>query len=147
MSDVMQDFSLDEKLASDCFCIAESKISVLLLLNNANYPWFILVPKSSVTEIHDLPATMRSKIRQQVDLLAEFVEAQFKPDKLNIATIGNIVSQLHIHIVGRNITDIEWPGVVWGGASKSYRQEKIAEIFRLAKENLSAYFLVNEYKK
>ncbi|MCU7810364.1 MAG: HIT family protein [Candidatus Thiodiazotropha sp. (ex Notomyrtea botanica)] len=129
-------FVLNERLSQDCHILAELSFSRLLLMNNALIPWFILVPRVEVTEIHELLPPQQQKLMEEINLLSRFVQQTFSPDKLNVAAIGNIVRQMHVHIVGRREDDICWPGVVWGINQKSpYNQIQLNEIL-LA---LSAY--------
>ena len=94
--------------------LAQSDTSLLLLMNNALVPWFILVPKTEKTELHTLDGTTQAGLLQEVNLLADKVKTVFAVDKLNIAAIGNVVQQLHVHVIGRRHTDYCWPNVVWG---------------------------------
>jgi len=90
-------------------------LSELLLMRDANYPWFILVPaRDSVREIHELSAADRQQLLAESCLLAEALVRAFRPDKLNIAAIGNVVPQLHLHHVVRYRGDACWPAPVWG---------------------------------
>lgn len=108
-------FELDPKLASDCFALGDLSLSRLLLMNNALLPWFILVPRVTEKEIYQLQADQQQLLLQEINTLSSFAQINFNADKLNVAAIGNIVSQLHIHVVARKTTDCCWPGVVWGG--------------------------------
>ena len=143
----MESFSLDPQLAKDCIVLAESDTSLLLLMNNALVPWFILVPRTSETELHALDAATQAALLKEINLLADQVKTVFAVDKLNIAAIGNAVQQLHVHVIGRRHTDYCWPNVVWGRSEReSYTQAAIAELvqnllpylsgtFRLTQEN------------
>ena len=127
----MDAFSLDPQLANDCFVLAESDTSLVLLMNNALVPWFILVPKTHETELHALPADMQSTLLQEINLLAETVKRVFAVDKLNIAAIGNVVRQLHVHVIGRRHTDYCWPNVVWGRPEReAYTEAAMAEVMQ-----------------
>ena len=108
------DFQLDSRLDNDCFTLGQLKTSQLLLLDNSLVPWFILVPKTNVTEIYELPQNQQLELLEEINIISNHLKKNFRVDKLNIAAIGNIVNQMHIHIVGRNIDDFCWPGVVWG---------------------------------
>ena len=112
------DFKLDARLENDCFNLGQLNSSRLLLLNNALVPWFILVPETTVTEIYDLPQHQQIALLGEINLLSSHVKQNFAVDKLNVAAIGNIVSQMHIHVVGRSVGDFCWPGVVWGAEGK-----------------------------
>lgn len=137
----MDTFKLDPRLANDCLVLGELHTSLLLMMNNALVPWFILVPRTSETEITDLPPADQALILEEINLMSGFVKDNFPVSKMNIAAIGNIVSQLHIHVVGREVTDFCWPNVVWGTKEKeSYRKEKIAEIRTALIEQLGNHF-------
>ena len=95
-------FQLDPKLQADTFLIKDLKMSRLLLMNDANYPWLILVPrKANLVEITDLAMDEQIAVLQEINLVAEILKKSFKADKLNIANLGNVVSQLHIHVIAR----------------------------------------------
>ena len=119
-------FRLDERLAQDCFELGRLGLSRVLLMNNAGVPWFILVPETACTELHQLPESERQRLHAEIQALSEFVNSHYSPDKLNVAAIGNIVRQLHVHVVGRHEDDYCWPGVVWGTtAPKTYPQAQV----------------------
>jgi diadenosine tetraphosphate (Ap4A) HIT family hydrolase len=102
----------------------------LLLMRDANYPWCILVPdRDGVTEIHQLSETDQQQLMRESSQLSMAMEAAFKPDKLNIAALGNVVPQLHVHHVARFETDPAWPAPVWGRvAAKPYTDSGLAEV-------------------
>lgn len=114
----MKKFKLDPRLKNDCFILSESEQFLVLLMNNSLVPWFILVPKTDKTELYELDQAMHTQVFNTIRQISEFITDEFKPDKLNVAAIGNIVSQMHIHIVGRYKSDVYWPGVVWGATEK-----------------------------
>lgn len=115
----MTDFELDPRLASDCIILGETGLSLLLLMNNSLVPWFILVPKRHETEIYRLEKADQLALLEEINLLSGFLLEVMEVEKLNVAAIGNIVRQLHVHLVGRSSTDFRWPGVVWGAPEKS----------------------------
>lgn len=125
------EFILDPRLAADCHHLASLPLSELLLMNNALLPWFILVPRVQQTELHELPSAQQQALLQEINLLSRFLQQGFTPDKLNTAAIGNIVRQLHIHLVARRRDDICWPGVVWGVSQREpYTQTALDGIVR-----------------
>lgn len=125
----MPEFSLDPALKNDCHLLGYLDSSVLLLMRNALFPWFVLVPRTSEIEFYRLAPELQIKVVDQINLVSRFIEQNFQIDKLNIASIGNIVSQLHVHVVGRSRNDICWPGVVWGvKESRPYEPEQVAQI-------------------
>jgi len=124
-------FELNPRLAAGGFDFGTHGKCRVLLKDNAVFPWFILVPEvdESITELHQLDATDYASVMFTIRQISEFVENQFEPDKLNVAAIGNIVSQLHIHIVARTENDPAWPGVVWGCDAKTpYEKDEALKI-------------------
>lgn len=121
--------TLHAQLQADCHVLGMTGDCILLLHKNALIPWFILVPDTTEKELFKLGAEQQNRIQASINSLAHFVEQQFKTDKLNIATIGNIVPQLHIHIIGRFTDDFCWPAPVWGQAgSADYTEGKLQNI-------------------
>ncbi|MDQ7059499.1 MAG: HIT domain-containing protein [Ghiorsea sp.] len=106
---------LHPKLAQDCFILGQFDLCLLLLINDSQYPWFILVPqRENISEIHHLPPHEQQQLMIESCLLATAIEQAFQADKMNIAALGNIVPQLHIHHIARYKSDIAWPNPVWG---------------------------------
>mgnify|MGYP001163374509 CR=1 FL=1 len=111
----MTEFALHPRLQQDCWHVGDFALSRLLLMNDSQYPWFILVPRRpAITEIFQLEASERRQLLDESCLLAETLQTLYRPDKLNIAAIGNLVPQLHLHHVVRYQTDRAWPAPVWG---------------------------------
>jgi len=133
-------FQLNKRLAAGGFDFGSLGKCRVLLKDNAVFPWFILVPEvdESITELHQLEAADFASIMFTVRQMSEFTETQFKPDKINVAAIGNIVKQLHIHIVARNESDPAWPGVVWScDEKKNYSKEKALAIHEAYQREMS----------
>ena len=108
-------FQLDPRLAADTFLVGETPLSQVLLMNDARYPWLILVPRrSDVTEPFQLSEADQAQLWQESMWLGEAMKAHFAADKLNIAALGNQVAQLHVHHIARFHADDAWPGPVWG---------------------------------
>lgn len=108
-------FELHTRLEQDCFHVGDFEVSRLLLMNDSRYPWFVLVPmRVGVTEIFQLSEGDQQQLIRESSRLAERLMASFQPDKLNIAAIGNLVPQLHVHHVVRYTSDSAWPAPVWG---------------------------------
>jgi len=106
---------LHAQLEKDCFVVGRFPLCLLLLLNDSNYPWFILVPqRENITEIHQLSKQDQQQFMCESSALAECIEQAFNADKINIAALGNMVPQLHIHHIVRYKTDAVWPAPVWG---------------------------------
>ena len=111
-------FKLDPRLAADTFLVEETPLSQVLLMNDARYPWLIVVPRrSDVTEPFELSEADQVQLWQESMRLGEAMKAHFAADKLNIAALGNQVAQLHVHHIARFHTDEAWPGPVWGVGS------------------------------
>lgn len=120
--DVKQQFELDPQLASDTVVLGKFPLSLVLLSRDANYPWCILVPRrKGLREVHHLSADDRIQLSNESCHLAEVMADLFVPDKMNIAALGNMVPQLHIHHVARFNSDAAWPKPIWGVVeAKSY---------------------------
>jgi diadenosine tetraphosphate (Ap4A) HIT family hydrolase len=110
-------FILDKKLQQDSFFIADLELCKVLLMNDANYPWLILVPRqNNLKEIIDLSFDDQIILLKEINFVAEIFKKEFEFDKLNIANLGNVVSQLHIHVIARKKNDATFPRPVWGNA-------------------------------
>jgi diadenosine tetraphosphate (Ap4A) HIT family hydrolase len=108
-------FELHPRLKEDCIVIGRFDLCQLLMMNDRQYPWFILVPeKAGVKEIYQLSKPERHTLTEESSFLAENLAALYQADKMNIAAIGNLVPQLHIHHVVRYRTDKAWPAPIWG---------------------------------
>lgn len=123
-------FELDPVLAGDCWRIGTYPLSLVLLMDQAALPWFILVPRRvGVTEIHQLREIEQMQLMRESCSLSKALMAAFEPDKLNIAAIGNRVPQLHIHHVVRYHNDPVWPDPVWGSLpAKPYTESELRRI-------------------
>ena len=128
-------FVLNSKLAADTFLVCDLKISRLLLMNDANYLWFILVPREpNLTEITDLPFSDQIEVLREINLIARILKEELSAEKLNIAALGNVVKQLHIHVIGRFENDIAFPKPVWGAApAKAYEEKAALELINKVK--------------
>jgi diadenosine tetraphosphate (Ap4A) HIT family hydrolase len=134
-------FELDSHLAKDNFILGEFETSLVLLMNNKVAPWFVLVPKvAGVSELYELDKDMQASLMDEINRLSEFVKQQFVVDKLNVAAIGNIVKQLHIHVVARAEDDYCWPGVVWGtDFTEQYLEEEVDELVSKMRSKLTGF--------
>ena len=127
-------FDLDPRLAADTIPVGDLALSSVLLLDDARFPWFVLVPRrASATEITDLAeadaAALMGEIRTATRVMLDFA----KPDKVNVGALGNVVAQLHVHVVGRFRSDPAWPGPVWGhGARQPYPDHAAAALVERA---------------
>jgi len=115
---MFKEFELDPRLAADTFLVGETPLCQLLLMNDARYPWLILVPRrGDITEPFELGEADQAQLWQESMRLGEAMKAHFAADKLNIAALGNQVAQLHVHHIARFHVDAAWPGPVWGVGS------------------------------
>ena len=130
--------AIHPRLAEDCLVIGRLGLCQLLLMQDANYPWFILVPdREGITEIHQLTTDDQHQLMDDSVALSRALESAFAPDKLNIAALGNVVPQLHIHHVVRYRADVAWPAPVWGRVPvKAYTEEKLAAVIQSLKQVL-----------
>lgn len=118
-------FKLDKILENDCFLIKDLELSKLLLMNNKLYPWLILVPqRPDMMEIIDLNCNDQQTLLKEINYVSKIIKNIYKPDKLNIANLGNIVSQLHIHIIARYKNDNSFPKPVWIDNNRTYYNNK-----------------------
>jgi diadenosine tetraphosphate (Ap4A) HIT family hydrolase len=133
------EFFLNERLAAGSFEVAQLHRCRILLKNEAHFPWFIIVPEvpDTVQDLHHLDPEMFDHVMSITRKISQFIEAYFEVEKLNVASIGNIVRQMHIHVVGRSSKDAAWPGVVWAFEGKqTYDAQTSSEIVTAAKKFL-----------
>ncbi len=122
-------FELHPQLKKDCYIIGKTQSCILLLHKNSLVPWFILVPETNKNEIFKLETKLQLSIQKETSQLALLLDNIFSPDKINIASIGNMVPQLHIHVIGRFKNDFCWPAPVWGQTDFSaYDNNKLQAI-------------------
>lgn len=123
-------FNLDSRLANDTLLIGDFSLCRLLLMNDRQYPWFILVPRrEEVCELFQLDAADQQLLWQETTALAEVLKDTFSADKMNVATLGNMVSQLHMHVIVRRKGDPAWPAAVWGQhPALPYSADEVAAI-------------------
>lgn len=131
-------FSLDPRLANDCFEVTDLHLCKVLLMNDSQYPWLILVPRvEQVTEVIQLDEQQQRLLWQESALISKCLQNCFAPDKLNIAALGNMVPQLHLHHIARFKQDAAWPKPVWGvNPAKAYSAEQGEDIMHKLKHYL-----------
>ncbi len=129
-------FKLDPRLEQDTILIGEFTLSNVLLMNDARYPWVILVPKIiGLTEIFHLNDEQQYQLMVESNFVASQLNALVQADKMNVAALGNVVSQLHIHHVARFIQDETWPAPVWGkGQAVQYDKDEIEVVCQQLKQ-------------
>lgn len=135
-------FTLDSRLQQDTLPIGDFPLCRLLLMNDVNYPWFILVPRrEEVSELFQLDMADQQALWLETTRLAETLKDVFVADKMNVATLGNVVSQLHMHVIVRRREDAAWPAPVWGKhPAKAYSAEQIAAVRERLRLVLAADF-------
>lgn len=133
---------LHPQLARDCLLIGSFPLCLLLLMRDANYPWFILVPdRPGLTEIHELAEPDQVLLLRESGRLARLLKRHWGADKLNIAALGNAVPQLHIHHIARYRGDPAWPAPVWGRVPpKPYGETALAGVIARLKGSLTEEF-------
>lgn len=115
MDELELEFELDPRLVTDTIALGDFPLCRLLLMNDSQYPWLILVPRrAGVTELYHLPASEQQQLMHEVSELSETLADLFQARKMNVATLGNMVPQLHLHVIVRQESDPAWPGPVWG---------------------------------
>ena len=125
----MSSWQLHPQLADDTTPVIELPLCEVRLMDDANHPWLVLVPRiAGITEIIDLDAAQRLQLSEEIDTACRALRTLFKPDKLNVAALGNMVPQLHVHVIARYRSDIAWPRPVWGaGNARPYAPEELIE--------------------
>jgi diadenosine tetraphosphate (Ap4A) HIT family hydrolase len=123
-------FTLDPRLAADTVPLTDLPLCRVLLMNDARFPWLILVPtRPDLCEITDLDPAQRLVLWDEIARASDLLGAEFSPTKINIGALGNIVRQLHVHIVARFDGDAAWPGPVWGaGIAEPYEAAALTTI-------------------
>jgi diadenosine tetraphosphate (Ap4A) HIT family hydrolase len=122
----MTEFVLHPQLEKDTFLIGSLDLSDILLMNDSRYPWIILVPRiENAVDITNLSETERAVFVEEINFVADAIKKQYQPDRINIAMLGNVVPQLHCHIIARFETDFAWSKPVWGvGDAVAYTIEQ-----------------------
>lgn len=133
-------FELHPQLAADTHPLASFGLCELRLMDDANYPWLVLVPRvANARELTDLDEAQRHALADDVDRASRVLLDAFQPFKLNVAAIGNIVPQLHLHVIARYEADPAWPAPVWGRVrAQSYSPEQLVERVNLLRDSLLA---------
>jgi diadenosine tetraphosphate (Ap4A) HIT family hydrolase len=108
-------FSIDPVIEQNSVFITNLSLSTVFLKNDKENPWFILVPrKAGAVELIDLNHEEQTMLMEEITIVSEFLKSHYRPHKMNVGSLGNIVTQLHIHVIARNPTDRAWPGPIWG---------------------------------
>ena len=113
-------FQLDSRLDADTIPVGGLALSSVLLLNDARFPWFVLVPRvEGASELTDLSEEQSVQLMQEIRIATGVMLGLSKPDKVNVGALGNIVTQLNVHVIGRFRSDPAWPGPVWGHGTRA----------------------------
>jgi diadenosine tetraphosphate (Ap4A) HIT family hydrolase len=136
-------FELDPRLAGDTFIVGDLPLCRALLMRDSRYAWLILVPRrTALVEVSDLPEDEPAQLWREVDIAGRALRAVAPCDKLNIGALGNIVRQLHVHVVARREGDAAWPGPVWGfGKAEPYAEGEAERVVEAIRRKLGATLL------
>jgi diadenosine tetraphosphate (Ap4A) HIT family hydrolase len=131
-------FALDDRLARDALVVGDMTLSRVLLMNDARWPWLILVPRrEGAVELTDLDAADRALLIEEAARAALFLKTYPEADKINVGALGNVVRQFHLHIVARFVGDPAWPGPVWGhGVATPYDEANAPALIGAARKAL-----------
>ncbi len=133
-------YELHPQLAADTHPVAAFALSELRLMDDSNYPWLVLVPRvPDVREMIELDPMQRRELGDEIDHASRLLRDAFSPFKLNVAALGNLVPQLHVHVIARFESDPAWPAPVWGRvAARPYTPEDLVERVNTLNEYLRA---------
>ena len=127
---------INKNFLKDSYLIAELKLCSIRLIDNAKFPWIILIPKrKNITDISELNLKDQMLLMKEIVHCSKLMKKIFKTKKLNVEKIGNIVPQLHIHIIARSTKDSTWPLSVWVTKAKPYSKESLKKIIDLVKKS------------
>jgi len=133
-------FKLDPILERDSHYLTDLKLCQIRLMDNSDYPWLVLIPmKNNIIEITDLQQSDYDLFNWEIRKVAKILQDKFKPDKLNIATIGNVVPQMHVHIIARFKNDTLFPKTVWGSKFLPYDEESLKAIKDILVKAITIY--------
>ena len=123
-------FQPDPRLAADSVFIADGPLSQVRLMDDARFPWLLLVPRvPGASEWIDLDGRQQRLLLAEINQLSQLLRTEAGVEKINIGALGNIVRQLHVHVLGRHAGDAAWPGPVWGsGAARRHDAEQLAAL-------------------
>ncbi|NKC01352.1 MAG: HIT domain-containing protein [Pseudomonadales bacterium] len=135
----MSKFELHERLTADCHLVTELKVSTVLLMDDARYPWLVLVPRRpGLRDLHQIDVSEQPIVFAEISQTSAALEHLYDPLKLNVAALGNQVPQLHIHVIARFAEDEAWPGPVWGiGSGEPYDPDTLAQTIAKLQAQLS----------
>ena len=131
-------FDLNERLAADTWTVKDLTLCRVLLMNDKRYPWLILVPRrEGLRDFHDVAAADKATFLAEIDHVSEVLKVQTAAHKMNVAALGNLVPQLHVHVIARFEKDEAWPNPVWGlGTSVPYAASEVGSLIEVLKKGL-----------
>lgn len=135
---VTSDFVLDTRLAADSVLIADGPLSQIRLMNDDRFPWVVLVPRvPDASEWIDLDGAQQRLLLAEINQISQHLKHKPNVSKINIGALGNIVRQLHVHLIGRNENDAAWPGPVWGsGKAQLFDADVLAQRVEIWRQRL-----------
>lgn len=132
-------FQLPLQLTRDSHPISELKFSTLLLKNNSLFPWLVLVPRKLAIELIDLSFEEQQQLLKEINIASQLLKKVFNPDKINIAMLGNVVPQLHVHVIARFRDDVAFPKPVWNVEKEvGYAEAELASVIAKLKKEIYA---------
>ena len=127
---------VNKNFLKDSYLVIELKLCNVRLIDNSKFPWIILIPKrKNITDIFELNSKDQSLLTKEIVYVSKIMKKTFKAFNLNVEKIGNIVSQLHIHIIARSKKDSSWPLSVWVVKKKSYLEKDLIKTIKRIKKN------------
>lgn len=131
-------FELNERLAADTWTIKDLALCRVLLMNDKRYPWLILVPRrEGLRDFHDVAAADKATFLAEIDHVSEVLKVQNAAHKMNVGALGNMVPQLHVHVIARFEEDEAWPNPVWGlGKPVPYAASEVGSLIEVLKKGL-----------
>ena len=131
-------FKINKKLLKSSYHVTELKLCSLRLNDNSKFPWIILIPKrKNITDMSDLNSKDQILLMKEIVYVSKIMKKVFKTSKINIEKIGNLVPQLHIHIIARSKKDSSWPLSVWVVKGKKYSKSALVQILEKVKQRLN----------
>ena len=132
----MNTFTIDDRLLRSTEWVADLPLCRLFLQNDTRYPWFVLVPRiADVTEMYQLTKADQAQLMTEISQMSRYLKEALSVHKVNVGALGNVVPQLHIHVLGRDPSDATWPNPVWGvGTAERYTAEALQENVERARQ-------------
>ena len=135
----VNEFKLNFRLLEDSTFVTKLNLSQVRLSHDARFPWLILIPEiAGLKELHDIPDQKQAIVQKEVNFCSAALQELTSADKMNVAALGNLVPQLHIHVIARRQDDSAWPQPVWStGEAKPYEEENLAKLVNKLRQRLS----------